>query len=175
MVSATPFRRAEFKSAYGPKYVSYRTRWSRIYIASHQLRSGPNPTTILPAALRMRQDGYADASPSVTSSSPTSAAGPARLCSAAGTEARNWTHNAKKVNLDVGCQTPLDTNGQQAQASYHAVARCSFRLALFGGAAGVAALLFTSGIPRIQRDILDKIPGMGKVYEKEIHPQDNPF
>ncbi|ATY61860.1 Cytochrome b-c1 subunit 10 [Cordyceps militaris] len=88
MVSATPFRRAEFKSAYGPKY-QYQPNF------------------------------------------------------------RGWS-------------------GQT-------IFRSTFRLSLFGGGAVVAALLFTSGIPRIQRDILDKIPGMARFYTKEVHPQDNPF
>lgn len=51
---------------------------------SCQPRSGPNPTAILAATCRrsMRRDGYADVLLSVTSTSPTSAVGPARLCSA---------------------------------------------------------------------------------------------
>ncbi|KAJ3489846.1 hypothetical protein NLG97_g5911 [Lecanicillium saksenae] len=88
MVSATPFRRAEFKSAYGPKY-----------------------------------------------------------------------------------QYQPNFNGWSGQTMF----RTAFRLGLFGGAAAVGAILFTSGIPRIQTDILNKIPGMAKFYKKEIHPQDNPF
>ncbi|OAA49055.1 Cytochrome b-c1 complex, subunit 10 [Beauveria brongniartii RCEF 3172] len=81
-------------------------------------------------------------------------------------------------------------NGWSGQTIF----RSAFRLSLFGGAAAVGALLFTSGIPRIQHDILDvrllrswsfrsdgeltvmqKIPGMGQFYHKEVHPQDNPF
>ncbi|KAM0666993.1 hypothetical protein ACQRIT_005682 [Beauveria bassiana] len=88
MVSATPFRRAEFKSAYGPKY-----------------------------------------------------------------------------------QFQPNFHGWSSQTIF----RSAFRLSLFGGAAAVGALLFTSGIPRIQHDILDKIPGMAQFYRKEVHPQDNPF
>ncbi|KAL2267389.1 hypothetical protein VTJ83DRAFT_4666 [Remersonia thermophila] len=45
----------------------------------------------------------------------------------------------------------------------------------FGGVALFAVLFFGSGIPRIQRDILQKIPVIGSRFEKEIHPQDNPF
>ncbi|KAF6820933.1 hypothetical protein CPLU01_12624 [Colletotrichum plurivorum] len=49
------------------------------------------------------------------------------------------------------------------------------RAAGFGAAAGVAALFFTSGIPRIQKDILQKVPGLTSQFTKEIHPADNPF
>ncbi|GKT61499.1 putative null [Colletotrichum tofieldiae] len=47
------------------------------------------------------------------------------------------------------------------------------RAAGFGAAAGIAALFYTSGIPRIQRDILMKIPVIGQTYVKEIPPSDN--
>ncbi|TDZ18202.1 hypothetical protein Cob_v009015 [Colletotrichum orbiculare MAFF 240422] len=50
-----------------------------------------------------------------------------------------------------------------------------YRAAGFGAAAGVAALFYTSGIPRIQRDILQKVPIFGQNFTKEIHPADNPF
>uniref|UniRef100_L2GI32 Alpha-glucosyltransferase alg-10 n=1 Tax=Colletotrichum fructicola (strain Nara gc5) TaxID=1213859 RepID=L2GI32_COLFN len=45
----------------------------------------------------------------------------------------------------------------------------------FGAAAGIAALFYTSGIPRIQKDILQKIPILGNQFVKEVHPADNPF
>ncbi|GKT45429.1 uncharacterized protein ColSpa_05610 [Colletotrichum spaethianum] len=47
------------------------------------------------------------------------------------------------------------------------------RAAGFGAAAGIAALFYTSGIPRIQRDILMKIPVIGQTYVKDIPPSDN--
>ncbi|CAI0648239.1 unnamed protein product [Colletotrichum noveboracense] len=43
----------------------------------------------------------------------------------------------------------------------------------FGAAAGIAALFYTSGIPRIQKDILQKIPILGNQFVKEVHPADN--
>ncbi|KAK3190784.1 hypothetical protein K4F52_003100 [Lecanicillium sp. MT-2017a] len=52
--------------------------------------------------------------------------------------------------------------------------RVALRAGMFGGAAVVGALLFTSGIPRIQKDVLYKF-GLEKAYHKEVHPQDNPF
>ncbi|OHF00480.1 hypothetical protein CORC01_04230 [Colletotrichum orchidophilum] len=46
----------------------------------------------------------------------------------------------------------------------------------FGAAAGIAALFYTSGIPRIQNDILIKIPIIGSKFAKEELPaSDNPF
>jgi ubiquinol-cytochrome c reductase subunit 10 len=49
------------------------------------------------------------------------------------------------------------------------------RLGAFGGSVLLAVVFFASGIPRLQDDILKKIPGMARVYEKTIHPADNPF
>ncbi|WYZ45880.1 hypothetical protein EsH8_IX_000105 [Colletotrichum jinshuiense] len=56
----------------------------------------------------------------------------------------------------------------------HAV-KFGTRAAGFGAAAGVGALFYTSGIPRIQRDILQKVPVIGQTWIKEIPASDNPF
>ncbi|KAH7312420.1 ubiquinol-cytochrome-c reductase complex subunit-domain-containing protein [Stachybotrys elegans] len=53
--------------------------------------------------------------------------------------------------------------------------RLGLKSAAFGGALGAGALLFVSGIPRIQKDILMYIPFVSNYYVKEIHPADNPF
>ncbi|CAG9956303.1 unnamed protein product [Clonostachys rosea f. rosea IK726] len=57
--------------------------------------------------------------------------------------------------------------------------KTAFRLgaksAGFGAAAGVAALLYVSGIPRVKTDILQKVPFLGKYFITEVHPADNPF
>ncbi|CEJ81441.1 hypothetical protein VHEMI01564 [[Torrubiella] hemipterigena] len=53
--------------------------------------------------------------------------------------------------------------------------RYGFRGACFGAAAGAGALLFTSGIPRIQTDIISYVPIVRDYFKKETHPQDNPF
>ncbi|KYK59142.1 hypothetical protein DCS_00272 [Drechmeria coniospora] len=54
--------------------------------------------------------------------------------------------------------------------------RLGLRTASFGGAAAIAAIFYTSGIPRIQRDILQPIPFFGKFFIKEEVPaSDNPF
>ncbi|KAF2962848.1 hypothetical protein GQX73_g10724 [Xylaria multiplex] len=45
----------------------------------------------------------------------------------------------------------------------------------FGGVALFAVIFFASGIPRVQQDILQKIPFIGDHYIKEIPASDNPF
>ncbi|CAK7229937.1 hypothetical protein SEUCBS140593_007414 [Sporothrix eucalyptigena] len=45
----------------------------------------------------------------------------------------------------------------------------------FGAAAGVAVLFYASGIPRVQRDVLQKIPVIGPYFVKTTHPADSPF
>ncbi|KAK3312363.1 ubiquinol-cytochrome-c reductase complex subunit-domain-containing protein [Apodospora peruviana] len=47
----------------------------------------------------------------------------------------------------------------------------------FGGVALFAVIFFASGIPRIQNDILKKVPGLASYYDKiqYIPPSDNPF
>ncbi|KAK0629590.1 ubiquinol-cytochrome-c reductase complex subunit-domain-containing protein [Bombardia bombarda] len=45
----------------------------------------------------------------------------------------------------------------------------------FGSVALVAVLFLTSGIPRIQNDILKKLPFVTPYYEKNIPASDNPF
>ncbi|KAK2044659.1 hypothetical protein LZ31DRAFT_553993 [Colletotrichum somersetense] len=55
------------------------------------------------------------------------------------------------------------------------VVKFGARAAGFGAAAGIGALFFASGIPRIQRDILMKVPVIGQYYVKDIPPSDNPF
>jgi ubiquinol-cytochrome c reductase subunit 10 len=53
--------------------------------------------------------------------------------------------------------------------------KLGFRLSGFGASALVGVIFFASGIPRLQDDVLKKIPGLAGVYEKVIHPADNPF
>ncbi|RDA89660.1 hypothetical protein CP533_3905 [Ophiocordyceps camponoti-saundersi (nom. inval.)] len=57
-----------------------------------------------------------------------------------------------------------------------AVMRICLRTGMYGGAAGVAALLFVSGIPRVRTDIMERIPFVGHFFVKEpVNPADNPF
>ncbi|KAK5688270.1 hypothetical protein LTS10_000248 [Elasticomyces elasticus] len=45
----------------------------------------------------------------------------------------------------------------------------------FGAAAGIFALFFFDGVPKVKTDILQKIPFIGEFYKKEVAPEDNPF
>lgn len=45
----------------------------------------------------------------------------------------------------------------------------------FGGVALFAVIFYASGIPKVQRDILQKIPFVGSYFINEIPPEDNPF
>ncbi len=45
----------------------------------------------------------------------------------------------------------------------------------FGIAAGAGLLLFLDGIPKVQRDILQKVPIVGGYFIHEVPPEDNPF
>lgn len=45
----------------------------------------------------------------------------------------------------------------------------------FGGVALFAVLFYASGIPRVQNDILMKVPGLRNYYVKDIPASDNPF
>ncbi|EFX06148.1 hypothetical protein CMQ_4217 [Grosmannia clavigera kw1407] len=55
------------------------------------------------------------------------------------------------------------------------VVRFGIQTGPFAVAAAVAALFYTSGIPRIQTDILQKIPVVGSYFTKEVNPADSPF
>lgn len=47
--------------------------------------------------------------------------------------------------------------------------------AAFGASAGIFALFFFDGIPRVQTDILQKVPFLAPFYTNEVAPEDNPF
>ncbi|KAJ4308737.1 hypothetical protein N0V84_011926 [Fusarium piperis] len=111
MVSYTPIRMAEFKSAYGPKYAIL---LHPIYDASIVER------------LRLTSELY-----------------------------------QSQPNL--------------AGFTIQSATRIGTRLAFYGAPAVVGVLLFANGIPRVQRDILQKIPVLGDYFRTEIHPADNPF
>jgi len=48
-----------------------------------------------------------------------------------------------------------------------------FKAGAFGGVALFAVIFYASGIPRVQNDILMKIPGLSKYYVKDIPASDN--
>lgn len=45
--------------------------------------------------------------------------------------------------------------------------------ASFGAVAGVGALFFLEGVPRVRRDILQRLPTLGEYWDREIPPSDN--
>ena len=45
--------------------------------------------------------------------------------------------------------------------------------AAFGAVAGIGALFFLEGVPRVRRDILQKLPTLGEYWDREIPPSDN--
>ncbi|KAH9908385.1 ubiquinol-cytochrome-c reductase complex subunit-domain-containing protein [Xylariomycetidae sp. FL2044] len=53
--------------------------------------------------------------------------------------------------------------------------RLGVNLGAFGGVALFAVIYYASGIPRVQSDILQKIPFIGRYFVKEVIPSDNPF
>ena len=44
-----------------------------------------------------------------------------------------------------------------------------------GVSAGVFAIFFFNGVPRVQQDILQKVPFIGSFFVHEVAPEDNPF
>ncbi|KAJ5805036.1 hypothetical protein N7474_010923 [Penicillium riverlandense] len=45
----------------------------------------------------------------------------------------------------------------------------------FGVAAGVFAVFFFGEVPRVRKDILQKIPGLDVYFDRTVAPEDNPF
>ncbi|KAK4155847.1 ubiquinol-cytochrome-c reductase complex subunit-domain-containing protein [Chaetomidium leptoderma] len=53
--------------------------------------------------------------------------------------------------------------------------RTGIKSGMFGGVALFGVIFFASGIPKLQEDILQKIPFIGHRFIKEIPASDNPF
>ena len=45
----------------------------------------------------------------------------------------------------------------------------------FGAAAGIFALFFFGEVPKVRKDILQKVPIIGPYFIREVAPEDNPF
>ncbi|KAF5680089.1 alpha-1,2 glucosyltransferase ALG10 [Fusarium circinatum] len=93
-----------------------------------------------------------------------------------------YDHRTSNTKRTVKAQANYDsrnsTQGYHAQPNVagftpQAAFRIGSRLAMYGAPAAVAVLLFANGIPRVQRDVLQKIPFLGSYFRKEIHPADN--
>lgn len=48
-------------------------------------------------------------------------------------------------------------------------------LGSFGVVAGIFALQFFAEVPKVRKDILQKVPVIGDYFVREIPPSDNPF
>ncbi|CDO52091.1 hypothetical protein DV451_005085 [Geotrichum candidum] len=48
-------------------------------------------------------------------------------------------------------------------------------LGLWGAAAGAGVLFFADSIPRLQRDVYQKIPVVGSYFDKSVPATDSPF
>ncbi|KAI1410298.1 ubiquinol-cytochrome-c reductase complex subunit-domain-containing protein [Hypoxylon sp. FL1857] len=59
--------------------------------------------------------------------------------------------------------------------TFKQIGRLGFTAGAFGGVGLFAVIYYASGIPRVQRDILQKIPFLGGYFIKEIPASDNPF
>ncbi|CAJ2513903.1 Uu.00g020220.m01.CDS01 [Anthostomella pinea] len=53
--------------------------------------------------------------------------------------------------------------------------RLGFTTGATGGVLLFAVIFYASGIPRVQKDILMKIPFLSNYYVKEVPASDNPF
>lgn len=50
-----------------------------------------------------------------------------------------------------------------------------YTTAMFGVVAGTFALVFFAEVPRVSKDIMQRIPILGDYFVKEVAPEDNPF
>ncbi|KAF2660763.1 hypothetical protein K491DRAFT_774384 [Lophiostoma macrostomum CBS 122681] len=65
-------------------------------------------------------------------------------------------------------------------ANFHGITAATARKwgvmgAAYGGVAGFFALFFFAEVPRVSKDIMQKVPILGDYFVKEIPPEDNPF
>ncbi|CZT19077.1 related to ubiquinol cytochrome c reductase 8.5 kDa subunit [Ramularia collo-cygni] len=82
----------------------------------------------------------------------------------------------------VSYETFRSKYGPQYKAAMHVggmdkqfLVRAGYLAAGFGASAGVFLIFFFDGLPRLQKDVLGKIPFLSQFYNKEIAPEDNPF
>lgn len=48
-------------------------------------------------------------------------------------------------------------------------------LMMWGATATIGALLFAEGIPKVRRDILERLPAVGEYWDRPVDPHDSPF
>ncbi|SLM37542.1 Cytochrome b-c1 complex subunit 10, fungi [Lasallia pustulata] len=59
--------------------------------------------------------------------------------------------------------------------SLRGATRLGLTAASFGGVAGVFALFFFSDVPKVRKDIMQRLPLIGDYFIHEVPPSDNPF
>ncbi|KHN98986.1 Cytochrome b-c1 complex, subunit 10 [Metarhizium album ARSEF 1941] len=154
MAYPTPIRAAEFKSAYGPKYVPSVSK-DLNFDRRTEMPAETSRAAWRRARFAQRSSYWHE-----------------RLPFDLGAHAR------RKINFEWNTEALLTLPQSMGGLAEHETNNrdSSVRSASFGGAAAVGLLLYVSGIPRVQRDILQKIPFLGRYFtQPEIHPQDNPF
>ncbi|KAJ3466012.1 hypothetical protein MRS44_006670 [Fusarium solani] len=148
----TPIRMAEFKSAYGPKYAFL---FHPIYDASIVERLRHDPTA-----------ENTNANPSLLPSVP-----PKPWISSRDRDNQCWASMIERGFGRWG-ERSCSRAGLRLEKML-TDCHSGTRLAFYGAPAVVGVLLFANGIPRVQRDILQKVPFLGDFFRKEIHPADN--
>ncbi|MCJ1244943.1 hypothetical protein MMC30_002144 [Trapelia coarctata] len=68
----------------------------------------------------------------------------------------------------------------QIRKNFHGIdiktaGRFGITMAGFGVATGIFALFFFSDVPKVRKDIMQKLPIIGDLFVREIPPSDNPF
>ncbi|KAJ9641973.1 hypothetical protein H2201_004507 [Coniosporium apollinis] len=68
----------------------------------------------------------------------------------------------------------------RASTHFHGIslsraARFGATLGGFGAVAGIFALFFFAEVPKVRKDIMQKMPIIGDYFIHEIPPEDNPF
>ncbi|CZR62561.1 related to ubiquinol cytochrome c reductase 8.5 kDa subunit [Phialocephala subalpina] len=59
--------------------------------------------------------------------------------------------------------------------TFKSASRLGMTLAGFGGVAGFFALYFFADVPKVRKDIWQKVPVIGQHFVKEVPASDNPF
>jgi len=62
-----------------------------------------------------------------------------------------------------------------AGMTFKQAAGLGMKLGAFGGVALFGVIFYASGIPRVERDILQKLPFIGHRFVHEVPASDNPF
>ncbi|KAI0132873.1 ubiquinol-cytochrome-c reductase complex subunit-domain-containing protein [Xylariales sp. AK1849] len=82
----------------------------------------------------------------------------------------NW------ADFEGGSKLPWRTSNNSKEGKDIANGHHSgFKAGAFGGVALFAVIFYASGIPRVQRDILQKVPGLSSFFVKDVPASDNPF